>query len=1165
MPSKTVRNEIVDNPTSTDLFRGKGHERTALSLAVAIKKFDGNDRAIGLDGPWGSGKSSIVEIAASHLRKIDAKDDVSHHFFTFDIWKSQGTGFRRSFLEHFVAWAKEEFPKDAKKFREIEDDIRGKRREVSTNNQPVLGWFGIAFLFVLPLLPIYYFWAKSVFDRLKSVDKPSVSEYLFSGPGVAFLFFALGVVGATVKKRYFDGRKDIDLKMALSSILLISSKQHQDHTSIQKIREIDPNDYEFHETLRSLLSTAQGDRRRVVVVLDNIDRLPLKEIQEYWALARSIFSGPHRSERPNKSTKITAIIPYDRVLIEKSLGGERPTNEDVKNALTRLSTRELFSKTFDEILTVAPPVMSNAREFFATKLEEALPKQILADEVYRTYRIFMEILREDRGLTTPRQVVSFVNDVSGIYALHNGQFSITTVAAYLAHQDQIAASPASLNDPKFLDPKVVSLAGDDDLARNLAAIVFNVDSEMAFEVLLDNDLAASIIQVSHEGLLRLSRSAGFDLRVDDVVQSNAEHWSSTNDLGRAITNFAQVLPSYQGSAKQRVVAALCKSFDELGSFEISEESYREYLPLFDISDRKQQEKLIISFLQKGFQRASSPGPDGFDAGRSFAKFLGVSFNHLHTLGLEDVFKEELAKYSPNSIPDFLYGLALDIADHGLNFKDLGRIQIDIAEGDEYYRTISEDSPGDTLIAMKQFSMRSILQPSDWVDVANACGNRCSAGKYSEQVVGELLELMCYARSKAGDQRDEVAVSQVIQSGTFFRNLGDGQSDDSSRAIALAFFLVLDSKLEQQLSTPVKVNPNGQRLQDSSEEFSAFAELVSGTSNLTDDQARLVGQQAHDAGTMINRWTDFGQNHDGHLGCQKVVKTYYAETEYPAISAYGINSYFTYLRDLLGREGFKKLIVRYEPMVTDKSIAAITIDKLKIGFLSETHLVSDGNWRRLHKAVDAQLQRVSKEQWKKSFDEYDHLVRILVEKVSSSGCTLDSSLVREPISQFMLDVLSGKIVPTMPEATIDLSLNAIQESYHGDIFRTIREKISDVGTEQLALASAIFPKSLAKVISEGDRITAQEKDSIIRHTLCPALEGNILSILNVYVGLGYRRVSELKKGANESTRKLLDASLESFSRKSDDSEWTARVTEVIYGKRRAKGLLGIWLGSNNAED
>ena len=124
MTDKTYsRNILIDTPSQIDAFQGKGHERTAKSLAVAISQFENSDRSIGLDGPWGSGKSSIVEIATRELNELSKNGGKKFAFFTFDIWKSQGTAFRRAFLEHFVSWSIQNFPRKKVELQKIEEKI----------------------------------------------------------------------------------------------------------------------------------------------------------------------------------------------------------------------------------------------------------------------------------------------------------------------------------------------------------------------------------------------------------------------------------------------------------------------------------------------------------------------------------------------------------------------------------------------------------------------------------------------------------------------------------------------------------------------------------------------------------------------------------------------------------------------------------------------------------------------------------------------------------------------------------------------------------------------------------------------------------------------------------------------------------------------------------
>lgn len=132
------RSILIDEPAVEDHFNGKGHERTAVALSKAIANFSGNDRAIGLDGPWGSGKSTVVEIARKILAERKTKDNRAYHFFTFDIWQSQGASFRRSLLEHFLEWTIVTFPKHRSQFQEVERKVKGKVREVRSTNQSIL-------------------------------------------------------------------------------------------------------------------------------------------------------------------------------------------------------------------------------------------------------------------------------------------------------------------------------------------------------------------------------------------------------------------------------------------------------------------------------------------------------------------------------------------------------------------------------------------------------------------------------------------------------------------------------------------------------------------------------------------------------------------------------------------------------------------------------------------------------------------------------------------------------------------------------------------------------------------------------------------------------------------------------------------------------------------
>ena len=173
--------------------------------------------------------------------------------------------------------------------------------------------------------------------------------------------------------------------------------------------------------------------------------------------------------------------------------------------------------------------------------------------------------------------------------------------------------------------------------------------------------------------------------------------------------------------------------------------------------------------------------------------------------------------------------------------------------------------------------------------------------------------------------------------------------------------------------------------------------------------------------------------------------------------------------------------------------------------------------------------------------------------------------REPLVQAMLDVLSGKLESEASDNAFDTLMLAVDSNYHDDIWRTLREKVTDVSATSLEAAVRLFPHALSKSISEGDRVTANEKDNIIRYFLCAALEANNKIVLNVFIELGNRRISDFKRSMNESTKRLLDGTLESFSKSTDNRTWTQKVLQTVQGKQRARTYLDVLWGINKDEE
>ena len=279
-----------------------------------------------------------------------------------------------------------------------------------------------------------------------------------------------------------------------------------------------------------------------------------------------------------------------------------------------------------------------------------------------------------------------------------------------------------------------------------------------------------------------------------------------------------------------------------------------------------------------------------------------------------------------------------------------------------------------------------------------------------------------------------------------------------------------------------------------------------------------------------------------------------------LSLYGLMLYFEYLQGLLGSVEFPDMLNQMGTEIEHDQIAETELEGVPHGFITATTHAEGEGWKEFHEHVNTKLKAIDSTTWSTHIEEMDHTALLLVEKLSTSGCSLDSAKFREPLIRLTLGLLSGKIAPSANQGAIDILLSALDESYRADIWRTIREKITDVTPESLVAAHHLFPTFLSDIIQRGDRIMAPEKENVIRHILCPALEGRNRAVLEIFVGMKDRRISDFKKSSNGSTIERLDGAMKSFSKSGEDRLWIRTVSEAILGKKHTKTIWNVWFGT-----
>ena len=227
--SSVSRKILDDAPVEADAFSGGGHARTAQALARAIRKSGNCDQAIGLEGSWGAGKSTIVRLARQKLS--EGGDDRSYHVFTYDLWTNQTGHFKRSFLEAFLNWSLTEFPAKKAKIEKRQAQIANKVKTVDTDLFRRFSWFGVATVAFLYFTPVLYGWLSPAgFKGDDGNAAVTVGAVLaWAALAVYLVMLLIAVVRAFPKgSAFLPGMKD-----AVSRSLSIFSKEAEKTTVTQ--------------------------------------------------------------------------------------------------------------------------------------------------------------------------------------------------------------------------------------------------------------------------------------------------------------------------------------------------------------------------------------------------------------------------------------------------------------------------------------------------------------------------------------------------------------------------------------------------------------------------------------------------------------------------------------------------------------------------------------------------------------------------------------------------------------------------------------------------------------------------------------------------------------------------------------------------------------------
>ena len=527
---------VSDTPAEKDAFGG--HERVAQSIVEVLEKEDGG-RSIGLEGGWGAGKSTIVNLVSEKLSKTNGCD---YKVFVFDTWAHQDDPLRRTFLENLITRIQDLGWVNRKEWDRILAELTKRRREDTTRVVPKLNGVGIVFALILILsIPI----GSVLISAGTTISVSQVDSALllwgkwFLRIGVGFLILlgiSLTVMLGYGLKRKFKSRGNGQNDGLFEFPPLVTGQASTESRTLVT-QTPDPTSVEFAEVFRRLLDEALKQKnRKLLIVIDNLDRVQPSDALSIWSTLQT-FLGHSDYERADWIDRLWLLIPYDRNAILRLWGTSGIDSEEDTDLAPAAS---FLDKTFQLRFEAPPLLLLKWRDFLNEALQQAFPNHGETDfrGVYRAYAIKGGL---ESSAPTPRDLKIFVNQIGALHRQRQHEFLLSELSCYvLLKRDDADVRTVLLCEEDSEFPR--RLIGS-HWRETIAAMHFGVPVGEARQLLLRGPIESALDAGDWKRLLDIesTHSDGFWTVLEDAVPAGAQSWNdlTPSELALAATALGQ--------------------------------------------------------------------------------------------------------------------------------------------------------------------------------------------------------------------------------------------------------------------------------------------------------------------------------------------------------------------------------------------------------------------------------------------------------------------------------------------------------------------------------------------------------------------------------------------------------------------------------------------------
>lgn len=485
---------VSNKPIGKDFFAGQSHEKIASSIVEHIIDESNSMKVIGLEGEWGSGKSNIIEMIKNKL-------NITHYIYIYDSWGHQEDSQRRAFLEEITEELEE---KDLLEKNTKYKNINGKmisiswqerikyllarKKETNKKTVPKLSIGLIIIGLIIILTPILALISHLI---VNNQQENIILKILFSSSLVILSVVCFLVYSIYKKLRY-------DKWANLSSIFYLYKGKELENTTFEILSDLEPSVKEFKNWIKSISSGLKD--KKLLIVYDNMDRLPPKKVEEIWSSIHTFFA-------EEQYDKIHIIIPFDRKHLQQAF-----KYEDKETQIN-----EFINKTFSLVYRVTPPILTDWKNFFQIKYNEAFK-----DKENEELSLVISIFDRLKERFTPRDIIVFLNEIVSYKKIWQDEIPLRYIAIFVLQKEEILKNThKNILENNYLKTTNELFSKDNELQNFISALAFNVPVKQAYQVLLIRDLELALRDENDSlSINELAKNIHFIEILEEVIKSN---------------------------------------------------------------------------------------------------------------------------------------------------------------------------------------------------------------------------------------------------------------------------------------------------------------------------------------------------------------------------------------------------------------------------------------------------------------------------------------------------------------------------------------------------------------------------------------------------------------------------------------------------------------------